>query len=350
MKKVWGVLLAAAMVIGSMAGCASSGEEQTEAAPAAEGEGTAAAEVSEDETYVYMCPLSSLEYWQAYRVGLEDACAELGVTAKFVGDDGIEADAMCAVLETLINDPTTAGIMTNGHFPEAYEPYFVQALEKGIPVVYTGGGCETPTVAITTLGSDYVEYGALMLDQAAEACGGKGQVIVSQALVSGGTPAQQVMEGIHKQIENYPDMEIVAEVDDQSDAAVAASKIGAALLANPDTAVIIGCQAPSGIGAVTAVKEAGMGDQVKIVCIDRDAATLEYIKSGDIYSTVAGKQYTEAYYGTKILYDYRHGSKQAFSNDDTEAGMVIAPSFIDTGSLIINQDNVDYFLDFSYAK
>ena len=64
------------------------------------------------------------------------------------------------------------------------------------------------------------------------------------------------MTGIHTQIEKYPNMKIVAEVDDQSDAAVAATKIGAALLANPNTAVIIGCQAPSAVGAVTAVKEA----------------------------------------------------------------------------------------------
>ena len=345
MKKLLAILLALVMVIG-LVGCAAKEEA---AAPAAEAEAAPAADYS-GETYVYMCPLSSLEYWQSYRVGLEDACAELGVTAKFVGDDGIEADAMCAILETVLNDPSTAGIMTNGHFPEAYEPYFEQALAKGIGVIYTGGGCETPTCALTTLGSDYVAYGAQMLDQCAEAIGGKGQIIISQNLTAGGTPGEQVMQGIHQQIEKYPDMEIVAEVDDQSDAAIAASKIGAALLANPDVVGIIGCQSASGVGAVTAVKEAGLGDQVKIVCIDRDAATLEYIKNGDIYSTVAGKQYTEAYYGTKILFDYRHGSKSAFSNDDATAGMVVAPQFIDTGALVINQSNVDFFLDFSYAN
>ena len=344
MKKLLAILLALVMVI-AMVGC---GAKEEAAAPEAAAPEAGAADYS-GETYVYMCPLSSLEYWQFYRVGLEDACAELGVTAKFVGDDGFEADAMCAILETLINDPSTAGIITNGHFPEAYEPYFEQALAKGIGVIYSGGGCETPTCALTTLGSDYVAYGAQMFDQAAEAVGGKGKVIISQNLTGGGTPGEQVMQGIHEQVLKYPDMEIVAEVDDQSDAAVAASKIGAALLANPDTAVIIGCQSASGVGAVTAVKEAGMGDQVQIVCIDRDAATLEYIKNGDIYSTVAGKQYTEAYYGTKILFDYRHGSKAAFSNDDVTAGMVIAPQFIDTGALVINQDNVDYFLDFTYA-
>ena len=103
------------------------------------------------------------------------------------------------------------------------------------------------------------------------------------------------------------------------------------------------------IGAVTAIKEAGLSDKVDVISIDRDSATLEYIQSGDIYSTVAGKQYTEVYYGVLFCYDYKHGAKNAFSADDAAAGMVIAPSFVDTGALIINAQNVDKFVGFSYA-
>ena len=144
-------------------------------------------------------------------------------------------------------------------------------------------------------------------------------------------------------------MKIVAEIDDQSDAAVAATKVGAALLANPGVTVVIGGQSTSAIGAVTAIKEAGLSDKVDVISIDRDAATLEYIQSGDIYSTVAGKQYTEVYYGVHFCYDYKHGAKNAFSADDDVAGLVIAPSFVDTGALIINAQNVDKFVGFSYA-
>lgn len=353
MKKVLGILLAASMILGSLAGCASSGSDSNattteDKTATAETAGEETSEVNADETYVFMCPLSTLEYWQAYRVGLENACEELGVTAKFLGDDGLEADAMCAILETAINDPTTAGIIMPGHFPEAYAPYYEMAWEKGIPVVTVTQDVPN-SKRITWIGTDYVKYGAIMMDQAAEATGEKGDVIVSNALSAGSSSAEDIMTGIRSQVEKYPNMKIVAEVDDQSDAAVAATKIGAALLANPDTAVVIGGQAPSAVGAVTAIKEAGLSGQVQVISIDRDAATLEYVKNGDIYSTVAGKQYTEAYYGMKICYDFNHGSKHAFSNDDTVANMVIAPEAIDTGALIINSDNVDYFLDFSYV-
>ena len=343
MKKLLAILLALVMVIG-MVGCAA----KEEAAPAAPEAAAPAADYS-GETYVYMCPLSSLEYWQSYRVGLEDACAELGVTAKFVGDDGLDVDAMCAVIETAINDPNCAGIVMQANFPDAYEPYVKQAKEKGIAVCFQTVDGVAGSERLCFLGTDYVQYGKIMMQQAAEAAGGKGGVIVSNALSAGSPTVEQVMTGIREEVENWPDMKIVAEVDDQSDAAVAATKTGAALLANPDTTVVIGGQSTSAIGAVTAIKEAGLSDKVEVISIDRDSATLEYIQSGDIYSTVAGKQYTEVYYGVHFCYDYRHGAKNAFSADDAAAGMVIAPSFVDTGALIINAANVDKFVGFSYA-
>ena len=96
---------------------------------------TTAAETSNqpvsEETYYYICPLANLEYWLAHKAGLEDACRELNVTPKFVGDDGLDVDAMCAVIETALNDPNCAGIVMQANFADAYEPYVQQAYEKG---------------------------------------------------------------------------------------------------------------------------------------------------------------------------------------------------------------------------
>lgn len=345
MKKTIAILLVVLSLVSVLAACG-----QKEAAPAEESKDTQTATVNSEETYYYIAPLATLEYWLAHRAGLEDACAKLGVTAKFVGDDGLDVDAMCAVIETAINDPNCAGIVMQANFPDAYEPYVKSAKEKGIPVCYQTVDGVDGSERLCFLGTDYVEYGKIMMQQAAEAAGGKGDVIVSNALSAGSNTVEDVMTGIRAEVENWPDMKIVAEIDDQSDAAVAATKIGAALLANPNVSVVIGGQSTSAIGAVTAIKEAGLSDQVDVVSIDRDAATLEYIQSGDIYSTVAGKQYTEVYYGVMFCYDYNHGAKNAFSADDNEAGLVIAPSFVDTGALIINASNVDKFVGFSYAN
>ena len=354
MKKLLAMLLAVLLLGTMFVGCAKNNEGTQNAdngtTESAGNEADAGQTDFSSETYYYIAPLATLEYWQAHKAGLEDACAELGVTPKFVGDDALDVDAMCAIIDTAINDPNCAGIVMQANFADAYEPYVQQAKEKGIPVCYqTVDGIEG-SERLCFLGTDYVEYGKIMMRQAAEATGGKGDVIVSNALSAGSSSVEDVMTGIREEVENWPDMKIVSEIDDQSDAAVAATKIGAALLANPDTTVVIGGQSTSAIGAVTAIKEAGLSGDVQVISIDRDAATLEYIQNGDIYSTVAGKQYTEVYYGVKICYDYRHGAKNAFSDDDEAAGLVLAPSFVDTGAIIINGDNVDKFVGFSYAE
>lgn len=346
MKKTLALLLALLMLAACLAGCAA--KQETPAAAETTAAETSNQPVSE-ETYYYICPLANLEYWLAHKAGLKDACRELNVTPKFVGDDGLDVDAMCAVIETALNDPNCAGIVMQANFADAYEPYVQQAYEKGIPVCYQTVDGVDGSKRLCFLGTDYVEYGKIMMCQAAEATGGKGSVIYSNALSAGSAAVEDVTTGIKEEIQNWPDMKLVAELDDSSDAAVAATKVGAALLANDNVTVVIGGQSTSAIGAVTAIKEAGMLDQVKVISIDRDAATLEAIQNGEIYSTVAGKQYTEVYYGVKLCYDYNHGAKNAFSNDDAAAGLVIAPSFVDTGALIINKDNVDKFASFSYA-
>jgi ribose transport system substrate-binding protein len=343
MKKTIAICLVLLMLAGVMTACA---KTETPAAPAADnGEPKAVSA----ETYYYIAPLANLEYWLAHRAGLEDACADLGVTPKFIGDDGLDVDAMVAVIGTALNDPNCAGIVMQANFADAYEPLVKEAKDKGIPVVYQTVDGVPGSARLSFLGTDYVQYGAIMMQQAAEATGGKGNVIVSNALSAGSSAVEDVMTGIRQEVQNWPDMKIVAEVDDTSDAAVAATKIGAALLANEGVTVVIGGQSTSAIGAVTAIKEAGLTGKVQVISIDRDSATLEYVKNGDIYATVAGKQYTEVYYGVKLCYDYNHGAKNAFSADDSAAGLVIAPSFVDTGALIINKNNVDNFVGFSYA-
>lgn len=348
MKKSIAICLAVLMLAGLLTACTKTETPTAAVATGSEKDATPVA-VSE-ETYYYIAPLANLEYWLAHRAGLEDACAELGVTAKFTGDDALDVDAMCAVIGTAINDPNCAGIIMQANFADAYEPYVKEAKEKGIPICYQTVDGVANSERLCFLGTDYVQYGAIMMQQAAEATGGKGGVIVSNALSAGSAAVADVMEGIRMEAANWPDMTIVAEVDDGSDAAVAATKIGAALLANEGVSVVIGGQSTSAIGAVTAIKEAGLSGQVQVISIDRDSATLEYIQNGDIYATVAGKQYTEVYYGVKLCYDFNHGAKNAFSADDAAAGLVIAPSFIDTGVLIINQKNVDKFVGFSYAN
>lgn len=346
-------LLLALVISLTFFGCGSSDADKTDNADVSNDTSSDSNQTSDNsktaadpnEEYVFVTPLASLEYWNAHKKAIQDACSELGVKASFVGDEKLDPQSMVNILETLI-EKKVAGIVMQGNFPDAYAPVYEKAWEAGIPVANVT--IDVPdSKRVAFLGTDYVKYGNQMGELAVEACNGKGKVIVSTFLTSGSKTVEDIIKGVREAIAKYPDVQIVAEVDDKADISVATQVIGSALQSNPDTSVIIGGQSVSATGAVTALREAGKLDQVKVISIDRDAPTLEAIKDGEIYATVAGKQYTEVYYATKFLYDYNH-DKLLFCKDNKKAGVVTIPSFVDTGYVVIKKDNVDYFIDFKY--
>lgn len=305
----------------------------------AQGNEATAPTVDPNEEYVFMTPLMTLEYFQQHKNACEDAAADLGVTGYMAGTEKYDAQEMITVFETLI-EKGVAGIVTPGHFADAYRECIEKAWEKGIPVATVTLGVPD-SKALCHFGTDYVSYGEIMAKTLLDKIGPE-KFIFSTNLQGGGDPAHDIMKGILNVCEANPGFEMVVQVEDQSDASVAASVIGAALQANPDVKGVIGAQSVSGIGAVTALREAGLLDQVEIVCIDKDAPTLEAIEAGDIYATVIGKQYTEVYYAVKFLYDYNHNNLKLVS-DSKAAGISPLPSFVDTGAIIVTQENVEFF-------
>ncbi|MGI6161198.1 MAG: substrate-binding domain-containing protein [Christensenellales bacterium] len=342
-KRVLALVMIVMMLAAMFTGCAepaASNDSPQPAAPNTDATTTDTAQtVDPDEEYVFITPLMSLEYFQQHKNAVEDAANDLGVTGYMAGTEKYDAQEMVTVFDTLI-EKGVAGIITPGHFADAYRDCVERAWAKGIPVATVTLNIPDSKV-LSHFGTNYVTYGEIMAKTLMDKIG-KEKFIFSTNLQGGGDPAHDIMKGILNVCEANPGFEMVAQVEDQSDAAVAASVIGAALQANPDVKGVIGAQSVSGIGAVTALREAGLLDKVDIVCIDKDAPTLEAIADGDIYATVIGKQYTEVYYATKFLYDYNH-NKLKLVSDSKAAGISPLPSFVDTGAIIVTKDNVSFF-------
>jgi ribose transport system substrate-binding protein len=340
MKKTMVLMVTIMLLAGFMAGC------RAETAPASAAPVSSSGEDYSNETYVFMTAASNLEYFSAHKKGLQDACRALGVKASIVGDEKVDAGTMANLLAATI-EQDIKGIVLVGHFPDAYTPLIDAAWEKNIPVV-TQTVDAPDSKRITFIGMDFITYGANAMDLMGEALGGKGKIAISTSLDGSGQAAMDVLTGIRdRAAEKYPGIQIVAVLEDKAQTDTAVSVISACLQANPDLDGIIGCQAPSAVAAVTACREAGLLDKIKIVGFDRDAATLEAIKNGEIYGSMAGKQYAETYYATKFLYDFHHAGL-SISRDDKAAGLLGVPSFVDLGSIRITKENVDYFIGYTY--
>jgi ribose transport system substrate-binding protein len=193
----------------------------------------------------------------------------------------------------------------------------------------------------TFLGTGNFNAGRVGAQLLAEAIGGAGKVALITKV--GQSNLEERIAGYKAEFEeNYPDVELVQIIDDQSDSAKAADGLKAALQRTPDLAGVGCVEAAGGVGAATAVNELGLVDKVKIVSMDRDDGTLQFIEDGVITASVAQKTALMSYLGTKLLYYYNHAPVPIVANN-VEAGIMPLPESVDTGTIVINKDNAHFF-------
>jgi len=79
-----------------------------------------------------------------------------------------------------------------------------------------------------------------------------------------------------------------------------------------------------------------------IVAFDKDPETLDFIQNGAITETISQKPYVMAYYGLKLLDDLHHNAVHEYKDWRTAPAPPL-PTFIDTGTAMVDKGNVAQF-------
>jgi ribose transport system substrate-binding protein len=291
-----------------------------------------------EETYVEVLALINLPYFIDHRLGLEFAGKELGVKTKFVGPVDYDMTAMVNTLEQTIAEKP-AGILVVG-FDDALKPAINKAIAAGIPVV-TLDAEVYGSQRLTFLGTGNVNAGHAGAKLLAAQIGGKGKVALITKV--GQSNLEERIKGYQDEFKaNYPDIEVVQIVNDDSDSAKAADGLKAVLQRFPNLAGVGCVEAAGGVGAATAAKELNLVGTLKIVSMDRDDGTLKFIEDGVIQASVAQKTALMSYLGTKLLYLYNHAPLPIVA-DNKASGIIPMPESVDTGTIVINKDNAKFF-------
>jgi ribose transport system substrate-binding protein len=292
-----------------------------------------------DQLYVEVSALGNLDYFYDHKLGMKLAGEAFGVKTEYVGPAEYDMPAMITAFEQTIAMKGIKGIVVVG-FEPALVPIINKAVELGIPVVTVDADLpESKRMAFVGTGNYKAGFeGGTKL---AELMGGKGKVALMTKV--GQSNLDERVSGYQDALAKYKDITVVQTVDTQSDAVIAAQVATAALRKNPDI-VGIGCvEAAGGVGAATAVKEAGLAGKVKIVSMDRGNEVLELIGEGVIQATVAQRTALMPYYAVQILYDLNNQNIPITSNNG-KAKVLPVPSYVDTGVILVDKSNYKYFL------
>lgn len=343
MKKLVTMLLLVVMLVGCLSGCGGKQEAAPEAAaPAAEsnGEETAAAVAlpGEGETYCVIMSLGQLEFFDALKGGVCDAANEIGAKWYFAGPQEFVPDQIVQAIDQAVANKVT-GIVLHGQTEETANA-IDNAIAAGIPVICVN--TDIPSDRLSFIGCDPYNAGVGQAEELLRLLDGKtGTVIISSALAVAQPSAIANLEGAHSVLDSAPGIKVV-EVDDTADSNVAATNIGAALQANPDVVGIIGQQAYTAVGAATAVREAGKTGEIVIVGRDRDTATLDLIRDGEVAASFAQNSYVEGYIALQWLHAYVNDNLKVIEGY-RDLGVNPLPDAVDSGSIIINETNQEQF-------
>jgi len=280
---------------------------------------------------VFVTPLVAHPVWDVARAGFEDAAAAMGFNAQYVGPQGIDPAEMVNQIEIAIANQVD-GIITMPIAPEAMRPAFAKCAEAGIPVLFVASE-DYESESIAFIGTNEAELGRAGAEAIMEEMAG--EPIYAHILQStmDASFAIKARDGYLAAFEDYEgEFTMVVNEACNSDMMVAMEKYQNSFAANPEINVVIGVCGEAGPAAAKVVKEQGLED-ILIVAIDDVAETMDFIKEGVIWGTMAQNFYSMGYKGSEFLL--------ALIND----GEMPAEYANDSGSIFVTLENFDTYAD-----
>jgi ribose transport system substrate-binding protein len=291
-----------------------------------------------DQLYIEVSALSSLDYFYDHKMGLQEAGKAMGVKTEYVGPAEYDMSAMITAFEQAIARKP-AGIIVVG-FEPSLNAIVDKAVDAGIPVVTVDADLPG-SKRIAFVGTGNFQAGYEGGKKLSELVGGKGKVALMTK--PGQSNLEERIAGYKKAFAESSGISLVQVADTQSDPGVAAQAAASLLQKYPDLAGIGCVEAAGGSGAATAVNEAAKKGAVKIVSMDRGNEVLDAIKNGVISASVVQQTALMPFYALQILYNLKN-NPVAISNDNATAHVTGVPAVVDTGVIIVDQSNFQFFV------
>jgi ribose transport system substrate-binding protein len=294
-----------------------------------------------NETYVLVAANTRIPYWQAALAGLRRAGREMQVRVEMAGPARYDPKAEREELQNTIAEKPS-GILVSAADPNLLSPDIDSALQQGIPVI-TIDADAPGSKRLFFIGSDNYAIGRLGGELLVKLLGGKGNVVIfSYPRQHNLTERQQ---GYQSVFETHPGIKVTQAVDIQGDPAIAYTTAKQLLTSKApvDAFVCLEAVACPEVGEV--VSETNMTGKVTIMAMDTDQRTLKWIQQGLVSATIAQKSYTMAYLGVKMLDDVHHHMPPSLTTNFAQKPLSPYPSFIDTGTFIVDKDNLSMFTE-----
>lgn len=303
-RKLLSILVVGAMAVSMIAGCGSvenpdaekeaSGDVEMDDVSAAVDEAVKEAGTTGDITIGYSTPSLALEFCANLERAVQEACEERGYELVVLDCD-MDGSTQVSQCEDLVNQGVDA-ILIFPIAPDACASIGTECEEAGIPLVTVESVIDTYTAAVVT---DMYAVGEAQANKAIEICGDN----VKPAILQGPTSQTTLIELKDGAVETFKaaDIEVadiqIGENSIDTSQQVVENWISSGLEFN----CIIASSDGSAAGAINALKDADLLDDVVVVSENGDSIGLELIQAGDLACTVYLPSTRYGYEGIGII-------------------------------------------------
>ena len=293
-----------------------------------------------DEKYVMLTNESGADYWKNALKGFEDAADKLNVSIDYVGTSNYDATEQATILEQVIAKKPKGIAIAGIESPEVLDA-LVKADEAGIPVVSIDNTINSPVIK-SFIGTDNYFAGAEAARRLVKEVGPSGDLAV---VMNSGRPNEQLrLKGFTETMAaEFPNRRIVGVANGQGSNKEARKQAVALLNQYPNLSGVFATNTEEGIG----VAEAAVYYKkklIKIITVNEDIRTLDYIKQGVITASIEQGTWNMGYWALQQLFHVKHNllNETAYS----QRNIPLLPKQVYTDISFITKDNVDNF----YAK
>lgn len=298
------------------------------------------AKAQDGETYYMVSFVSGIDYWKGCYRGMQDAAAFLGVEAIYTGTPEYDITAEVRVLEeTIAQQP--AGIALTVINPEALVAPINSAIDSGLPLI-TFDADSPLSKRYAFLGTGNYAAGVMAARYLGPLMGsGKAAVLT---VPSQGNLLERTNGFIDTLRAEFSDIEVGEDliIDNENNTTVSATKLSALLQAESDIKGVFSTNAPAAVGAAQAIREASMLSDIHHIGFDTDEGTLDLIDRGELGASLAQGTWQMGFWGMMFLYMVKHGNIKSVA-DWQAAGISPLPPNVDTGVVVVNQSNSQYW-------
>lgn len=293
-----------------------------------------------DEYYVLVSANLQVPYWKAAAAGFANAATPMKVRFDVMGPQTFDPKAERDAFDQAVQKKAT-GILVDVTDATLFKDSIDKAVAAGIPVITIDSDAPA-SKRLFFIGTNNYQAGLVGGQRLATELKGKGNVVVFTM------PDQpnlaERLNGYKAALAKTPDIKITRVVDIQGDPRIAFDTATQIVGKERDKVDAFVClEAQSGKEVAGVLDSYHVTGKV-VMAMDTDPETLEWIQKGAIAATIGQKPYTMAFVGMEMLDNLYHHKPSSLDTDWSKNSYSPIPSFVDTGSALIDKSNADSFI------